>query len=122
MPRHPFDESGVERDADGVKRYVDLPDSVVAMLRASVERDPSAEAVVEVDGRRLTYRELWDAAARVAGGLRADGVGRGDRVAIRLGNGVDWVLGFLGTLMAGAVAVPVNTRFTEAEAGYVVED
>jgi long-chain acyl-CoA synthetase len=122
MVLHPFDESGVERDAAGIKHYVDLPDSVVAMLRASVERDPSAEAVVEVDGPRLTYQELWDASARVAGGLRADGVGRGDRVAIRLGNGVDWVLGFLGTLMAGGVAVPVNTRFTDAEARYVIED
>jgi long-chain acyl-CoA synthetase len=122
MVLHPFDESGVERDAAGIKRYVDLPDSVVAMLRTSVDRDPDAEAVVELDGPRLTYRQLWDASARVAGGLRAAGVGRGDRVAIRLGNGVDWVLGFLGTLMAGGVAVPVNTRFTDAEADYVIGD
>jgi long-chain acyl-CoA synthetase len=122
MALHPFDETGVERDAAGIKRYVDLPDSVVAMVRTSVERDPSAEAVVEVDGPRLTYRELWDASARVAGGLREAGVASGDRVAIRLGNGVDWVLGFLGTLMAGGVAVPVNTRFTDTEARYVIED
>ena len=118
----PFDVSGVVRDADGVARYQDLPDSVVAMLRASVERDPTGEAVVELDGPRLTFTELWDRSARVAGGLRAAGVGRGDRVAIRLGNGVDWVLLFFGTLMAGGVVVPVNTRFTEAEAAYVLED
>ncbi|WP_347058207.1 AMP-binding protein [Blastococcus sp. HT6-30] len=122
MVLRPFDESGVERDTQGVKRYVDLPDSVVAMLRASVDRDPDGEAVVEVDGSRLTYRQLWDAATRVAGGMREAGVVRGDRVAIRLGNGVDWVLGFLGTLMAGGVAVPVNTRFTDDEARYVIED
>ncbi|MGZ4569947.1 MAG: class I adenylate-forming enzyme family protein [Blastococcus sp.] len=122
MALHPFDETGVERDAAGIKHYVDLPDSVVAMLRTSVERDPSGEAIVEVDGPRLTYRELWDAAARVAGGLRATGVERGDRVAIRLGNGADWVLGFLGTVMAGGVAVPVNTRFTDPEAQYVIDD
>jgi acyl-CoA synthetase (AMP-forming)/AMP-acid ligase II len=122
MVLHPFDETGVERDAAGVKHYVDLPESVVAMLRTSVERDPDAEAVVEVDGPRLSYRQLWDASARVAGGLREAGLERGDRVAIRLGNGVDWVLGFLGTLMAGGVAVPVNTRFTDAEAQYVIDD
>ncbi|CCG05425.1 class I adenylate-forming enzyme family protein [Blastococcus saxobsidens] len=122
MVLRPFDETGVERDEAGIKRYVDLPDSVVAMLRASVHRDPDAEAVVEVDGPRLTYRQLWDGAARVAGGLRAGGVERGDRVAIRLGNGVDWVLGFLGALMAGGVAVPVNIRFTDDEARYVIED
>ena len=56
--------------------------------------------------------ELWDRAARVAGGLRAAGVERGDRVAIRLANGNDWALAFWGIQMAGAVVVPVNTRFT----------
>ncbi|MGY1609897.1 MULTISPECIES: class I adenylate-forming enzyme family protein [unclassified Geodermatophilus] len=122
MAASPFDESGIERDAAGVKHYTGVPDSVVAMLRASVERDPDGEAVVELDGPRLTFRELWDGAARVAGGLREAGVGRGDRVAIRLGNGADWVLGFFGTLLAGGVAVPVNTRFTEDEARYVVDD
>src|SRR5436309_6960966 len=92
MAIRPFVETGVQRGTDGVKRYVELPDSVVAMLRTSVERDPGAEAVVELDGRRLSYQELWDCAARVAGGLRAGGVRRGDRVAIWLNNGIDWVL------------------------------
>jgi acyl-CoA synthetase (AMP-forming)/AMP-acid ligase II len=122
MPIEPFDQSGVQRGADGVRRYVNLPESVVAMLRASVERSPDAEAVVELDGRRLSFQELWDQSTRVAGGLRSSGVGRGDRVAIRLGNGVDWVLAFFGTLLAGAVAVPVNTRFTDPEAQYVIDD
>jgi long-chain acyl-CoA synthetase len=43
-------------------------------------------------------------------------------VANRLPNGVDWVVAFWGTLLAGAVAVPVNTRFAEPEVRYVVED
>jgi acyl-CoA synthetase (AMP-forming)/AMP-acid ligase II len=58
----------------------------------------------------------------VAGGLRAAGVRPGDRVANRLGNGTDWVLAFWGTLLAGGVVVPVNTRFAEPEVRYVVED
>ncbi|MBV9291059.1 MAG: AMP-binding protein [Frankiales bacterium] len=118
----PFDTTGVERGPDGVKRYADLPASVVAMLRASVDAAPDAEAFVELDGPRLTYAELWDAAARVAGGLRDAGVRRGDRVAIRHGNGRDWVLSFLGTALSGGVAVPVNTRFAEPEVDYVVTD
>ena len=122
MALHPFDVSGVERDAAGVQRYVELPDSVVALLRASVDAAPQDEALVELDGPRLSYAELWERSSRVAGGLRAAGVARGDRVGIRLGNGVDWVLAFFGTLMAGAIAVPVNTRFTESEADYVVSD
>jgi len=43
-------------------------------------------------------------------------------VAIRLGNGLNWCLAFFGTLMAGAVVVPVNTRFNEQEVEYVVND
>src|SRR5205085_5359582 len=98
------------------------PASLIDMLRSSVERSGNDTAIVEVGGPSLTYRELWDRSARVAGGLRAAGVQRGDRVAIRLPNGADWVLAFWGALMAGAVVVPVNMRFKEAEAGYVVED
>ncbi|MDT7743208.1 MAG: long-chain acyl-CoA synthetase, partial [Actinomycetota bacterium] len=107
----PFDTSGITRGPDGIARYDHLQPSVVAMVRASVERHPDVEALVEVGGERLTYAELWDRAARVAGGLVGDGVRRGDRVASLLPAGVDWVVGFLGTLLAGAVAVPVNTRF-----------
>jgi long-chain acyl-CoA synthetase len=118
--RNPFDTSGVERGADGIARYTGRPDSLVHMLRASVERDPDADAVVEIGGERLTFQQLWDRAARVAGGLRAGGLERGDRAAIVLANGVDWVLAFWGAQLAGLVAVPVNTRFTEPEVDYVV--
>ena len=120
--RNPFDRSGVERDADGIAYYVDRPPSLAAALKASVERDAAATAIVEVGGPSLTYGELWERSAQVAGGLRAAGVERGDRVAIRLPNGVDWVLAFWGVQLAGAVAVPVNTRFTDAETAYVVGD
>ena len=85
------------------------------MLRATVERDPDGLAVAEIGGDALSYGELWERAARVAGGLRGEGVERGDRVAIRLPNGLDWVLAFWGTQLAGAVVVPVNTRFKDAE-------
>jgi acyl-CoA synthetase (AMP-forming)/AMP-acid ligase II len=118
----PFDETGIVRNASGAARYQKLAPSLVEMLRRTVERVPDAEAIVEVDGARLCYRELWDRSARVAGGLRAMGVRRGDRVAIRLGNGIDWCLAFFGVQLAGAAAVPVNTRLNEAEIEYVTSD
>ena len=127
-PRHQelggiFDTTGVVRGEDGIKRYEGLPRNLVQMFRAAVDRDGAAEAVVETGGGpRLSYASLWDRAARVAGGLRGLGVRRGDRVAIRLGNGVDWVLAFFGAVLADAIVVPVNTRFTEEEANYVVTD
>ena len=118
----PFDMSDIERDPQGIARYTKLRDSIVEMLRDTVERSPLHEAVVEVGARRLTYQDLWEKAARVAGGLKQEGVGRGDRVAIRLANGVDWCLAFYGIQMLGAIAVPVNTRFSESEVEYIVTD
>jgi acyl-CoA synthetase (AMP-forming)/AMP-acid ligase II len=118
----PFDESGVERAGDGRLRYTDLPPSLVAMTRATVDRHGGDEALVEVGGERLSYDEWWQRSARVAGGLRSQGVQRGDRVAIHLQNGNAWAVAFLGVQLAGAVAVPVNTRFAADEVAYVVAD
>jgi acyl-CoA synthetase (AMP-forming)/AMP-acid ligase II len=120
--RNPFDLTGVERDEEGIAHFAERPPSLVHMLRASVDRDPAAIAAVEVGGGSLAYQELWDRAARVAGGLRAEGIARADRVAIRMPNGLDWVLAFFGSQLAGAAVVPVNTRFTDQEAQYVIDD
>jgi acyl-CoA synthetase (AMP-forming)/AMP-acid ligase II len=92
------------------------------MLRSTVDKSPDKEAIVEIGGGRVSYRRLWDRSARVAGGLRRRGINRGDRVAIRLGNGLDWCLAFFGAQMAGAIVVPVNTRFSEPEVDYVITD
>ncbi|SFF53152.1 class I adenylate-forming enzyme family protein [Blastococcus tunisiensis] len=119
---YPFDRSDIEPGPDGIRRYRNLPRNLPEMLRSAVDRRPDGEALVELGGERVTYRQLWDRAARVAGGLRAGGVQPGDRVAIRLPNGNDWVYAFWGTLLAGAVAVPVNTRFAEPEVRYVLDD
>ena len=118
----PFDMSGVVRTDDGILRYSTLAPSLLDMFRESVDRHPDRECVVVLGGDRVTYRQVWDRSARVAGGLRAMGVQPGDRVANRHGNGLEWCLGFWGTLMAGAVVVPVNTRFSESEVAYVLTD
>src|SRR5215510_9665274 len=102
----PFDSSGISRGADGIARYDNRPQSLVEMLRNTVDRTPHAEALVEVGGGRVTYAELWERSSRTAGGLQEMGIKAGDRVAIRLANGLDWCFAFFGTLMAGAVSVP----------------
>ena len=117
-----FDTADCARGSDGVTRYLNRPASLLEMLRHSVERAGTEVALKEVGGAELRYDAFWERAGRVAGGLRAEGVGAGDRVAIRLSNGIDWCLAFFGIQMLGAIAVPVNTRFTEAEAASVVTD
>jgi acyl-CoA synthetase (AMP-forming)/AMP-acid ligase II len=118
----PFDQSGIARDEQGIRRYENRPASLVAMLRRTVDSSPRALAVAEWGGNRTTYQELWDRAARIAGGLRANGIRRSDRVAIRLPNGLAWCEAFFGIQLAGAVCVPVNTRFSESEVEYVLSD
>ncbi|HLG98510.1 MAG TPA: AMP-binding protein [Bryobacteraceae bacterium] len=118
----PFDQSGIARGTDHIARYQNRPASLVEMLRCTVDRSPNNEAIVELGGDRINYRELWERAARVAGGLKKQGIERGDRVAIRLGNSLDWCVAFWGTVLSGAVVVPVNTRFSEPEVEYVIND
>ncbi|MFV0260601.1 MAG: class I adenylate-forming enzyme family protein, partial [Acidimicrobiales bacterium] len=118
----PFDDEGVERRSDGSLGYTNLPRSLVHMFDESCRRFAEAEAIAVVGGERCSYRDLWSRASRVAGGLRDDGVERGDRVAILLPNGIEWVLAFWGVQLAGAVVVPVNGRFAPAEVDYVLSD
>ncbi|MBC7305047.1 MAG: AMP-binding protein, partial [Nocardia sp.] len=118
----PFDTAGIFRDEHGVAHYADLPNSLVDMLRHTVHTWPEQEAVVEIGGERLSYRRLWNRAAEVSGGLRDRGIQPGDRVAILLHAGTEWVVGFLGIVLSGAVAVPVNTRFADPEIDYVLTD
>lgn len=119
---NPFATAGVSRGADGIPRYDELPPTLLDMLAEQVDHRPDAEALVELGAGRLTYRQLWDRAARVAGGLRADGVQQGDRVAVRYPAGIEWVLAFWGTVMAGGIAVAVNTRSAPPEVEFVLSD
>jgi long-chain acyl-CoA synthetase len=118
----PFDTSGIEVGADGIRRYTGLRRNVVALLQHTVERFPERTAVVELGGPSVTYAGLWERARRVAGGLRDAGVKDGDRVALQLGNGLDWALAFWGAHLAGGVVVPLNTRLSETEAEYILGD
>ncbi|PRI16798.1 acyl-CoA dehydrogenase [Mycobacterium shigaense] len=124
IPRdhNPFDTTGVSRDTDGIPRYDELPATLLDMLACHVASHPDDEAVVEVGAGRLTYRQLWDRASRIAGGLCAAGVGPGDRVAVRHPAGIDWALAFWGTVMAGGIAVAVNTRSAQPEVDFVLAD
>ncbi|WP_395728212.1 class I adenylate-forming enzyme family protein [Nakamurella sp.] len=123
IPRtlNPYPRTGVDVGERG-PRYVELTSSLVALLRSRVEQTPDVEAVVEIGGERFTYLELWERAARVSGGLRDLGITKGDRVAIRYPAGITWVTAFWGTLMAGAIAVATNTRSSESEVAFMLED
>jgi len=70
---------------------------------------------------RLSYAGLLEKARQRAGALQALGLGKGDRVALLLPNGEDWLAFFYGAALIGAVTVPVNTRFKAAEIDYCLK-
>lgn len=93
--------------------------SVPGLVRSAARRFADHEAVVE--GRtRVTYAELGARVERAAAACLAAGVRTGDRVAVWAPNTLDWIVSALGAVSAGAVLVPLNTRFKGAEAAYVL--
>lgn len=68
-----------------------------------------------------TPDEIWSEAARVAHGLQSEGLRPGDRVALVLGNGVEFLQAWFGVLMAGGTVVSINTGFLADEIGYVLK-
>jgi 2-furoate---CoA ligase len=90
-------------------------------LLGTAERTPDAEALVGGSGR-LTYAGLRERAARIAAGLAARGVRRGDRVACVLANDPETVELYWGCQWLGAVIVPLSHRVSHADLAYCVED
>lgn len=73
-------------------------------------------------GARLSYRQLYDQARRLASGLQALGVRKGDRVAVMLPNCPQAIIAYYGALMAGAVVVMVNPIYTPRELKHQLSD
>jgi acyl-CoA synthetase (AMP-forming)/AMP-acid ligase II len=72
--------------------------------------------------RSVTYSQLARRTASIAAGLWIKGVREGDRIAIYLPNGVDWIEACLAGLRAGAVIVPISYDAAEAEIAYRLSD
>ncbi|MFB8395378.1 FadD3 family acyl-CoA ligase [Streptomyces yangpuensis] len=93
--------------------------TIAGLVRSAATRYADREAVV--DGRvRIDYAQLGERVERAAAACIAAGVAPGDRVAVWAPNTLDWIVSALGAVSAGAVLVPLNTRFKGAEAAYVL--
>jgi len=95
--------------------------TVPNLVEDAAQRHGAIEALVD-GALRLTYAELAPEVDRYARGLVAAGVGAGERVAVWAPNCAEWMLAALGALRAGAVLVPLNTRFKGGEAAYILRN
>lgn len=92
------------------------------LLTRAAAATPDKVALVEADGRRLTWAGLDDAASRLAAGLGDIGVIAGRRVMIASANRIEFVVAYLGVLRAQAVAVPVNPRASVLDLARMIAD
>ncbi|MFA1541890.1 class I adenylate-forming enzyme family protein [Actinomadura monticuli] len=93
--------------------------NIASGIREFARSTPNATALIDGD-RRLTFAELDDRSNRVAGLLMDAGFGAGDRVAVLLGNQLEYVEVAAGAAKAGVAMVPLNPRGTAAEHGSLV--
>jgi len=93
---------------------------------ASLLLDTAAEhgdrTALRVDGSAMTYAELDDASARVAGLLRERDVREGDRVGVMLPNVPQFAVCYFGVLRAGCVVVPMNPLLKGREVDFYLAD
>lgn len=93
--------------------------TIPEMVLSAADRFGDAEAVV--DGPlRLTFVDLADRVRRASGAFVRTGIQQGDRVAMWAPNSAEWIIAAFGLLTAGAVLVPVNTRFKPGEAADII--
>ena len=72
--------------------------------------------------KTYTYKEMNEYVNRLANGLLARGIDKGDKIGIMMKNSDLFVMAFYAIMKAGAVAVPINFRLTEREVEYILKD
>lgn len=98
-----------------------IEETIGANLQRIAAEHAEREALVEVaTGRRWTYAELDRDVDRVARGLMAAGVAKGDRVGIWSPNCAEWTLVQYATAKAGAILVNINPAYRTHELSYVL--
>jgi long-chain acyl-CoA synthetase len=96
--------------------------NIALLFQTVLERAPEATALI-YGGERMSYRELFSSANRIARRLALDfGVGPGERVGLWFDNSPDFVVAYLATLQLGGVAVSISPALKAPEVEYLVED
>src|ERR1700728_1160406 len=89
-------------------------------LDRNADRTPDEAAVIFRDAR-VTHRQLLDRVNALAAAFRAAGVGRGDIVALLMGNRPEFLETALAVNRVGAAFLPLNVRLAEPELEYIIQ-
>lgn len=107
---------------EGVPAEIVVPEESLVSLYERAVKDGGSSVATEFFGRETSYTELGSQIARAAEGLRALGIGPGDRVAIMLPNCPQHIVAFYAVLRLGAVVVEHNPLYTAGELQHMFSD
>ena len=114
--------STAERHASGGEARDLYAPNLPKAFELTVERLPDDPAIIDAEGNETTWSELRDRAARIAGGLDALGVGKGDAVAMMLINRPEFVACDLGIVSLGGVPFSIYPTSSPEQIQYVAAD
>jgi long-chain acyl-CoA synthetase len=101
--------------------FADRPANLNEMLRTAVTMARWEDALI-AGSQRISYVELEQIVGNVAANLAELGVGKGDRVALLLGNVLEFVYSIFALSRLGAISVPLGTRQRAPELEYALND
>ena len=120
-PGQMFETRAVERRGVEMPAFVNAPPSLAHYFAHFVGQHRDTLFIVDGD-QRLTFGEIYEAAARVADGLATrHGMKKGDRVGIAARNSANWIAGYMGVLMGGGCASLLNGWWTGEELAFGID-
>ncbi|MDR6999176.1 long-chain-fatty-acid--CoA ligase [Neobacillus niacini] len=90
-------------------------------LRRSASKSPESIAYI-FEHQSVTYKELNQQVERFTAGLAAQGIRKGDGVALLLGNCPEFLISYYGILRLGAFAIPMNPLYSQGEISYILDN
>jgi long-chain acyl-CoA synthetase len=106
----------------GVPAHIDYPAiPLFGLLEESARKYPDSPCTI-FKGAIISYREMNEMTDRLAAGIAALGIKKGDRVGLMMVNTPQFVLSFFGIIKAGAIAVAINPLYSAREIIHQVND
>lgn len=107
---------------ENISKEVDIPNiPVQQFLKDTAAKFPDNEAI-SFYTRKMPYREVLQLATMFASALQANGLQKGDRVAIMLPNCPHYVISYYGILMAGGIVTQINPMLVGRDLAHILND
>ena len=120
QPGSPAEVETIDIRGVPIKVWKNAPPSLRAVVEAA--RAHGGKDFLVYEDERVTFEAFYRAVSAFARKLQADGVGKGDRVAIIMRNLPEWVVAFYAASSLGAIVTPLNAWWTGPELEYGLTD